>query len=132
MNISNQAYHKLNNTLLLLKVSYGLFFITVGVDKYLNYIVDWQKYIHPFILQTLHIEPSLLNRGFGAIEIICGLLLLTKWARVSAPLVTLALLVVATNLAFLGYLDIAARDVLLAVGTITIILLSGVEEEIKA
>lgn len=132
MNISNQAYHKLNNTLLLLKVSYGLFFITVGIDKYLNYIVDWQKYIYPGVLEIVQVEPSLLNRGFGAIEIICGLLLLTQWARISASLVTLALLGVATNLAFLGYLDIAARDVLLAVGAITIVLLSGVEEEIKA
>lgn len=132
MNISNHAYHKLNNTLLLLKVSYGLFFITVGIDKYLNYIVDWQKYIYPGVLEIVQVEPSLLNRGFGAIEIICGLLLLTQWARISASLVTLALLGVATNLVFLGYLDIAARDVLLAVGAITIVLLSGVEEEIKA
>lgn len=132
MNISNQGYHKLKNTLLLLKVSYGLFFITVGIDKYLNYIVDWAKYIHPYILQMLHVEPSLVNMSFGVVEIICGILLFTAWARFSASVITLALLGVATNLAFLGYLDIAARDVLLAVGIIAIILLSGVEEEIKA
>jgi uncharacterized membrane protein YphA (DoxX/SURF4 family) len=122
MNMTNRS--QASTVLWILKISYGLFYIVVGIDKYLNMVTNWAKYVHPAILETTNLQAAQLNMGMGVMEIAVGLMMLTKWPRLAAGLMIAALGVIALDLALLGYYDIAARDVLLAVGPACILLLS--------
>ena len=55
-------------------------------------------------------------RFFGVVEIAVGLLILTRWTRIGAYVASAWLLLIAVNLVSTGhFLDVAARDVAMAV-----------------
>ncbi len=115
--IKPNAIHdsKVSDTVwLTLRLVFGLVPIVAGLDKFTNLLVDWSKYLAPFIA---HMVPP---HGFmivvGIIEIIAGIgVLFTPWTKVFASIVGIWLIGIALNLLIAGFYDIAVRDVVMAI-----------------
>jgi hypothetical protein len=117
----------------LMRYAYGAVLLVVGLDKILgtDFIVYWPKYISPFVASMLPVSTTVFLIAMGVIEIAVGLMLITKWPRIAGYLSVVWLLVIAINLLMLGYVDIAARDVLLAVGAAALAELTVAVEQLK-
>ena len=109
----------------LLKIGYGLVPIVAGADKFTNLLVDWEKYLSPEVEERLPVDGATFMRLVGLVEIGAGLMVLRN-PRVGGALVSGWLAAIAGNLLSTGkYLDIAARDALLAVGAAALSSMSG-------
>jgi hypothetical protein len=100
----------------LLRIGYGLVPIVAGADKFTNLLTDWNQYLSPEVERRLPVDGRTFMRLVGLVEIAAGLLVLRR-PRAGGALVSGWLLAIAGNLLSMGkYLDIAARDALLAAG----------------
>jgi hypothetical protein len=100
----------------LLRLGYGLVPIVAGADKFTNLLTDWEKYLSPEIERRLPVDGRTFMRFVGLVEIAAGLLVLRR-PRAGGALVGAWLGGITANLVSMGeYLDVAARDALLAVG----------------
>ena len=100
----------------LLRIGYGVVPILAGADKFTNLLVDWEKYLSPEVERRLPVDGRTFMRLVGLVEIAAGLLVLRR-PRAGGALVSVWLAAITGNLISTGkYLDIAARDALLAVG----------------
>lgn len=120
MNTNTKAYHHLDHTITLLKWTYGLASIIVGADKFFHFLVYWPKFLSPLIAQFL---PSVQQGLYvmGAVEIVIGLIILSKFTRLGAYIVALwFFIIVADLLSIPGFYDIAVRDVVLGVGALAL------------
>jgi uncharacterized membrane protein YphA (DoxX/SURF4 family) len=102
----------------LLRYSYGIVILLVGLDKIFgtDFIVSWPKYISPFVLSILPVSVPVFLIAMGIIEVVVAIMLLTKWPRIAGYLSIAWLLLIAVNLLLGGYVDVAVRDILLAIG----------------
>src|SRR6185295_1547041 len=95
---------------------FGVIPIVAGLDKFLNLLTHWEQYISPLALRLLPLGAPAFMRIVGVVEIAVGLLVLTRWTRIGAYAASGWLVLIALNLLTSGrYLDVAARDVALAV-----------------
>ena len=99
-----------------LRLTYGLVPLLAGLDKFLNLLADWPSYVSPAIAGLLPIATTTLMQLVGVVEIVVGLMVLTKWTRVGAYVAMAWLVLIAGNLALAGRFDIAVRDLAMAVG----------------
>src|SRR3569832_470701 len=106
----------------LLRFSYGAVVLLAGLDKLFgtDLIVYWPKYVSPFVANHLPVSIGVFLGAIGVIEITVAILLMTKWPRIAGYLAVAWLLLISVNLLMLGYVDIAIRDVLLAVGALAL------------
>jgi uncharacterized membrane protein len=106
----------------LLKYVYGITLVLIGLDKVLqtNLLVAWTQYVSPLAERIIPLAPPTIVLMLGAAEIIVGIALLTAWTRIASYGVILVLAVIIINLLTLGLFDIAARDVLIACGALTL------------
>jgi hypothetical protein len=102
----------------LLRFAYGAVLILAGLDKVFgtDLIVYWPKYVSPFVAGILPVSVGAFLVFMGVVEIIVGLMLVTKFPRIAGFLSIVWLLLISVNLVILGFFDIAIRDVLLALG----------------
>jgi hypothetical protein len=107
--------------------------VLAGLDKLLgtDLIVYWPKYISPFVASILPVSTGVFLATMGIIEIAVAILLITKWPRIGGYLSVAWLILIAINLLMLGYIDIAVRDVLLAVGAVALAELTVAVEQLK-
>lgn len=113
----------------LLRLGYGLVPIVAGADKFTNLLVDWEKYLSPEVEERLPIDGRTFMRLVGVIEIAAGILVLRR-PRLGGAVVSAWLAGITGNLLSMGkYLDIAARDALLAVGAAALSSMSAVRTE---
>ena len=119
------ASHVVHSTQTTLKFLYGLLPIAAGADKFTNFLTHWEQYLNPRVLDLVPVTASAFMRAVGVIEIIAGILVFAK-PRVGATIVALWLLGIALQL-LVGwmYLDIAVRDIAMAIGAFTLVRLSG-------
>ncbi len=69
-----------------LRLVFGLVPIVAGLDKFTNLLVDWSKYLAPFIAQM--VPPHGFMMLVGVIEIVAGIgVLFTPWTKVFAWIV---------------------------------------------
>lgn len=107
--------HEINKVQTLLKYTFGLVPIVAGADKFLNLLAQWDTYLHPVVSNLLPFSPSVFMMIVGVIEIIAGILVLTR-PRLGAYIVAIWLVCIALNLLFSGqYLDVAVRDIVMAI-----------------
>jgi len=100
----------------LLRIGYGLVPILAGADKFTNLLTDWNQYLSPKVERRLPVDGRTFMRLVGLAEIAAGLLVLRR-PRAGGALMSGWLLAISGNLLSMGkYLDIAARDALLAAG----------------
>lgn len=132
MNQYVSSYEKISHSQILLKVSYGLLYIIAGADKFFNLVTDWQKYVNPKVLNLLHLNYSSFKVIIALIEITLGIMVLTKFTRIGAYAIATWFTLIVLNLLTMwswSYLDIAARDVVLATGAIALAWLSEAESK---
>jgi hypothetical protein len=113
----------------LLKFTFGLVPIVAGIDKFTNILVDWTIYINPDLAQMLPISASIFMMVVGLIEITAGLIVLFK-TEIGAYIVSAWLTCIAITLLLSGnYLDVAVRDIVMAIGALTLAKLTRLKNE---
>jgi uncharacterized membrane protein YphA (DoxX/SURF4 family) len=104
----------------LLRIAFTVVPILFGLDKFANVMVDWDKYLAPWMNDILPGSASDAMYAIGAVEIAAGLLVALK-PRYGAPLVAAWLGGIVINLlTYSGYYDIALRDFGLMLGALTL------------
>jgi uncharacterized membrane protein YphA (DoxX/SURF4 family) len=113
----------------LMRATFGIVPIVAGLDKFTNLLNHWEKYINPQLLEMLPFEPSIFMMIVGIVEIFAGLLVLLK-PSVGGYVVAAWLALIALSLIVSGsYLDVAVRDLVMAVGAFTLARFSNVIEK---
>jgi hypothetical protein len=110
----------------LLRIGFTVAPILFGIDKFANVMVDWTKYLAPWINDIVPGSASDFMYAVGVIEIIAGLVVALR-PRYGAYLVAAWLGGIIFNLlTYSGYYDIALRDFGLMLGALTLARLSAV------
>ena len=120
---------RLDRLYLALKLCYGLVPIVAGADKFLNLLTDWSKYLPGFATRVVPVTPHQFMMVVGAIEVVAGIVVLTKATRLGATVVAAWLVLIAINVAIAGYPDIAVRDLVMALGAYALVTLATVRGE---
>jgi uncharacterized membrane protein YphA (DoxX/SURF4 family) len=108
----------------ILKYTYGLVPIVAGLDKFTNILTNWKDYISTSLLGILPFSSQTFMIIVGIIEIAAGILVLLR-PRIGASVVIAWLIVIALSLVLSGhYLDVAVRDLVMAVGAFVLVKLS--------
>lgn len=108
----------------ILKYTFGLVPIVAGLDKFTNVLTDWSQYISEGFAGILPFEPTTFMMIVGIIEIIAGILVLTK-TKIGAYVVSAWLVAIALTLIFSWtYVDVAVRDLVMAIGVFSLAKLS--------
>lgn len=113
-------------------LTYGLVPLLAGLDKFLNLLADWPKYLSPLVADLLPMSAESFMYAVGIIEILVGLLVLTRWTRLGAWIAAAWLVLIAVNLVTLGMFDIAVRDLAMAVGAYTLARLAELRQDAPA
>ena len=120
---------RLNASWWALRIGVGLGPIIAGVDKYFNKLTDWGMYLSPLATKVVPVSTTTFMHGVGIIEVIAGLIVLSKWTKIGSYIVMLWLLGIAVNLLTTGmFYDLAVRDVEIAVGAFALSQLTAVRE----
>lgn len=83
--------------------------ILFGLDKFFNLLVDWEKYLAPWVVRIVG-NAHRFMLFVGVVEIIAGLIVALR-PRWGGYIVTLWLLGIIINLlTYSGFYDIALRD----------------------
>ncbi len=113
-----------------LRWTYGLVPLLAGLDKFVGLLADWESYIAPAIQSLLPVSPGTFMAVVGVIEIAVGVMVLTRWTRLGAYLAMGWLIVISLNLVVAGFLDVAVRDLAMAVGAYTLARLAEARGEV--
>jgi len=113
-----------------LRVGLGAGPFLAGLDKFFNRLTNWEMYLNPAIPQLLHLSPTVFMHVVGVVEMAVGILVFTRFTRYAAYVVMAWLLAISANLVSQGlFLDIAVRDVELALGAFVLAKLTEIREE---
>lgn len=94
--------------------------ILAGLDKFFHLLGDWDRYLAPWVANLSPIGGHTLMLAAGVVEVIAGLVVAVK-PRLGAPVVAAWLCMIIVNLVTMGsYLDIALRDLGLALGALAL------------
>jgi len=116
---------KLVDIQVFLKYTYGLVPIVAGADKFFNLLTSWSEYLNPTLAGLLPFSEKVFMMTVGGIEIIAGVLVFLK-PHIGAYVVCAWLVLIALTLIASGtYLDVAVRDLVMAVGAFTLAKLSN-------
>jgi hypothetical protein len=114
---SYQAYQ-------ILHIAFTVAPIVAGIDKFFHFLVNWDQYLSPIVPRTLGISAHSFMLGVGVIEVIAGLLVAVA-PRIGGWVVGLWLCGIIVNLLTIpAHLDIALRDLGLALGAFALARLS--------
>jgi len=108
-----------------LRLAYGLVPLLAGLDKYTNILADWQRYVSPTLEWFLPMSVQAFLHIVGIVEILVGLAVLAGLARIGGLVVVAWLAAIAANLVLGGFLDIAVRDLVMAVGAYTLSMIAA-------
>ncbi|MDD7914451.1 DoxX family membrane protein [Polaribacter ponticola] len=104
----------------ILKYTFGLVPIVAGLDKFTNILTDWSQYISEGFAGMLPFEPTTFMMIVGVIEVIAGVLVLTK-TKIGAYVVSAWLVGIALTLIFSwSYVDVAVRDLVMAIAAFSL------------
>ena len=120
---------RLNLSWWVLRIGLGVGPIITGVDKYFNKLTDWGMYLSPLVTKVAPISATTFMHIVGVVEIVAGLIVLSRWTKFGSYLVTVWLLGIAGNLLTTGmFYDLAMRDVEIALGGFALSQLTAVRE----
>lgn len=99
----------------LLKFTFVVVPVVAGADKFLNLLTDWEQYLNPTLAGMLPISDAAFMMIVGMIEIIAGIIVLVK-TEIGGYIVAAWLTLIAlTLLAGFNYVDVAVRDLVMAI-----------------
>jgi uncharacterized membrane protein YphA (DoxX/SURF4 family) len=126
--MTNQADQEVGRLQPILRYVYGIVPIVAGADKFTNLLVHWSDYLPAGIAAILPFSPETFMMIVGVIEIIAGILVLAR-TLVGAYVVSAWLVLIALTLLFSGrFLDVAVRDLVMAMGAFVLARLTLVTE----
>ena len=106
----------LDSARIALKVGLGGAAFLAGLDKYFNLLADWPSYVSPALTGVLPLSPTTLMYVVGPIEMVVGVLILTRWTRLGSYVAAAWLVAIAVNLIATGrFFDVAVRDIEMAI-----------------
>lgn len=112
-----------------LRIALGVVPILSGIDKYFNKLTDWGMYLSPYATKIVPVSTPTFMHVVGIVEIVAGLLVLSRWTKIGSYIVMLWLICIALNLLTTGmFYDIAVRDLEIAVGAFVLSQLSIARE----
>ena len=121
---------RLNAAWWALRIGLGAGPIIVGLDKFFNKIVNWEMYLSPLATKVVPVSTATFMHAVGVIEIIAGIVVLSRFTKLGSYVVMLWLLGISINLLTTGmFFDLAMRDVELAVAAFALSQLSAVRED---
>lgn len=113
-----------------LKIALGVMPIASGLDKFFNRLTDWGMYLSPYATRVTHLSTPAFMHIVGVVEIVAGLIVLSRWTRIGGYIVMIWLIAIAINLLTTGmFYDLAVRDIEIAVGAFVLTQLSAAREE---
>jgi len=112
-----------------LRIGLGVGPIITGIDKYFDKLADWGMYLSPLATRVVPISATNFMHVIGVVEILAGLVVLSRWTKWGSYIVMLWLLGIAMNLLTTGmFYDLAMRDVEIAIGAFVLSQLTAVRE----
>jgi hypothetical protein len=104
----------------LLRIGFTVAPIAFGADKFANVMVNWEKYLAPWIHHLSPLSATNTMHVVGGIEILAGIVVALR-PRYGAYLVAAWLGGIVINLlSYSGYYDVALRDFGLMLGALTL------------
>jgi hypothetical protein len=98
--------------------------LLAGLDKFTNFLVNWEQYLAPAVERLLPITGHTLMLLVGIVEMAAAVLVAVR-PRIGAYVVAAWLLGIIVNLLLVpGYFDVALRDFGLALGALALARLS--------
>ncbi len=121
---------RLNTGWWALRIGLGVGPIITGIDKYFNKLADWGMYLSPLATKAVPVSATTFMHVVGVVEIIAGLIVLSRWTRLGSYIVMLWLLGIAVNMLTTGmFYDLAMRDLEIAIGAFALSQLTAVREQ---
>jgi len=118
------SLQQITNTL---KLTFGIVPIVAGLDKFTNLLTNWVDYLGNN-KSMIPFDPLTFMKIVGVIEIIAGIIVLVR-PRIGAYIVMAWLIAIALQLLVGGhYFDVAVRDLVMAVGALTLARLTRLTE----
>jgi hypothetical protein len=94
--------------------------VLAGLDKFLNVLVDWERYLAPVATDVLPVGARTLMVVVGVVEIAAGVLVALR-PRIGGYVVAAWLWAIIVNLLVAGgFYDIALRDFGLSLGALAL------------
>lgn len=113
-----------------LKIALGVGPVIAGIDKFFNKLADWGMYLSPLATKVVPVSVPTFMHAVGVVEIIAGIIVLSRWTRLGSYIVMLWLLGIAVNLLTLGmFYDLAVRDVEIAISAFALAQLMAAHEQ---
>jgi hypothetical protein len=129
MTYSVDSIDRLDKSWWALKIALGVGPIIAGIDKYFNKLTDWGMYLSPLATKVVPVSPATFMHTVGLVEILAGVVVLSRWTRLGAYIVMAWLVAIAINLVTTGmFYDLAVRDIEIAVGAFVLAELSAARE----
>jgi len=114
-----------------LRLALGLVPLIAGIDKFLNYMVDWSRYLNRNILDVIPINASSFLHIVGAWEIIIGLAVLLGATRSFGYIAMLWFWAVTIDLLSIGrYFDLALFEAGLSLGAFSLARLTAARSSV--
>src|SRR5882762_9072849 len=116
-----------------LRIGLGVGPIITGIDKFFNKLTEWGMYLSPIATRIVPVGAMTFMRAVGIVEIVAGLIVLSRWKKLGSYIVMLWLIGIAVNLLTTGmFYDLAMRDVEIAVGAFALSQLSAIRDQATA
>jgi hypothetical protein len=125
---SSQAAHPgVRQAYLLLRTVFTVAPIAFGLDKFLGLLVDWDRYLAPWVDAIVPGTAHQAMLAVGVVEILAGVLVAVRPA-IGGLVVAAWLLGIIVNLVSMGdFYDIALRDLGLLVGALALARLAAAQ-----
>lgn len=124
----NHSPQVLKQSYNLLKYTFVIIPIVAGVDKFTNLLTHWEKYANLSIINLLPFSTSTFMMIVGVIEIIAGIIVLKK-PEIGGYIVSGWLTLIALTLLIgFNYVDIAVRDIVMAISALSMARISKIIE----
>lgn len=121
--------NKLDTAWWALRIALGVGPMVAGLDKFFNKLADWQMYLSPLVTKVVPVTPASFMHIVGVIEILAGVVVLTRWTKYGALLVMAWLIGIAINLVITGmFYDLALRDLEIAVAAFALAQITAARE----
>src|SRR5690349_12402426 len=116
-----------------LRVGLGAAAFLAGLDKFTNLLTTWTNYLNPMATRIVPVSPETFMHAVGVVEMIVGVAILTKYTRLGAYVAMAWLACIAISLVSMGaYLDVAVRDLEMAIAAFTLARLTEARETATA
>ena len=113
----NQSTRSIFN---LLRITFSVVPIVAGLDKFTDILTHWEDYLNPSIAGILPFSPHTFMMIAGVIEITAGIIVLIKPATGGLIVAAWLTLIALTLLTGGIHLDVAVRDLVMAIGAFSL------------